>query len=122
MAPDAVNVTAVPLHIAIADAAMDVVGVVVTLIETVCVDEQVPLLPVTEYVVVTVGDAVAVVVITPPAFALHVNDGAPDAVKVTADPLQIAVADGAIDTVGVVATVTDTVFVSVQVPFAPTTV
>ena len=116
------NVTGVPLHIAIDDAAIAVVGVVVTLIEIVCVDEQVPLLPVTEYVVVIVGEAVAVVVVTPPAFALHVNDGAPEAVNVTADPLQIVVADGVITTVGVVAIVKVTVFVSVQVPLAPTTV
>ena len=71
---------------------------------------------------VTVGVAVAVAVVTLPAFALQVYVVAPLAVNVTGLPLQIVVLDEAIDTVGVGVTVTVIVFTSVHVPLAPVTV
>ena len=98
-------------------------GITVMLMVFVLVQPLVPV-PVTEYVVVIVGDAIT----TLPVLAFkepegdHVNEVAPLAVNVALEPLQIDVELATTDTVGDGFTVTITVFVSVQFPFVPVTV
>jgi len=71
-APDAVNVTVLPLQIVVLDGVIETEGIVLTFTETVCDLEHVPLAPVTVYVSAATGEAEAVAVVTLPAFALQV--------------------------------------------------
>jgi ribosomal protein L10 len=71
-APLAVSVAVWPAHTAVGVAVTVSVGELVIATETVCVLVQVPLAPVTVYVVFTVGATVAEDAVTLPALALHV--------------------------------------------------
>jgi hypothetical protein len=79
------------------------------------VEEHVPLVPVTVYVVVEDGLTVTEVPLSAPGF--HVYVVAPDAVSVVDVPSQMVIADGETVTVGVGTTVTVTCAEEVQ-PFA----
>lgn len=117
------NVTAVPLQTAVAEDTALTVGVGFTLTETVCVEVQPVLSPVTVYVSLADGETVTTDVVALLALLLQVYVAAPDAVKVTEAPLQIVVVDAAMATVGVVFTLTVIVFVDVQPPpLSPVTV
>lgn len=85
MAPDAVNVAVPALQIVCGVTLNDGTALTVTVV-TDCFEQPFALVPVTEYVVVTVGDKVAVAVRSPDD---QVYVDAPDTVKVVALPLQI---------------------------------
>lgn len=72
VAPDAVSVELPLLQIVVGDATAVTVGVVITFTASVNVPGHPPLSPFTVYVPDATGDAVAVAVVTLPAFALHV--------------------------------------------------
>ncbi len=99
------------------------VGVGLTVTTTVAILEQLPLLPVTVYEVVTVGDAVtlAAVVELNPVAGLQLYVVAPLAVRVVLPPEQMEV-EGLTVTVGEVVTVTVTGTLDEQPLVVPVTV
>jgi hypothetical protein len=96
------------------------VGVEVTVRTTVTEFVQLPLLPVTVYVVVVAGETETDDPLKEPG--IHVYVVAPEAVNVDELPEQIPVGFAEAVTVGVGLTVIATVLVPVQLPFAPVTV
>ena len=114
VAPPPVRTALCPTQIAVGDATEVTVGFGETVSKTVCVAVQFPLAPITVYVSLATGETETVDVIALPAFALHVYVVAPDAVNVTALPLQIVVLDCAIVTVGIGVTFMETVCVDVH--------
>lgn len=72
LAPLAVSTVLCPVQIDAGLAFIETVGVVLTLTEIVCVAVQVPLAPVTVYVVATPGETETVDVVALPALALQV--------------------------------------------------
>src|SRR6266487_991252 len=98
LAPLAVSVTELPAHTEVADAVIVMFGESVTVIVCDAVPEQFdPLLPVTLYVVVEVGDTVMLAVVAP---VLHLKVLAPLAVSVTELPAHTDVAEAVIVIVG----------------------
>lgn len=95
------------------------VGVLPTVTEIVSVSIQVPLAPVTVYVVGTAGETTTALPVREPG--IHVYVVAPVAVKVALFPLQTVVAVLLTLTVGVVLTVRLTVRVTEQLPLDPVT-
>jgi len=125
-APLAVKLVPVPpLHM-LAEAGVTItVGVLLTVIVTVCVLVQLPVVPVTVYVVVIPGLAVTDAPTVPlnPAAGAHVYVEAPLAVRfVPLPPVHMLAAAGVTVTVGVGFTVTTTVAASEQLPVVPVTV
>src|SRR4051812_640242 len=98
---------------------MVTVGVGVTEIVTVCIAEQVPLVAVTEYGVVTDGDTVILLLFEP---VFHVYDVAPVAVSTAEFPEQSVGEDVMINTVGEGNTVIVITLDAVHVPLLPANV
>ena len=99
------------------------VGATFTTTETVSVPVHPLLSPVTVYVVFVIGETDAVEVVTLPALALQVYVVAPDAVKITPEPLQIIVFDETAFMVGVALTFTAIVCVDMHPPpLSPVTI
>lgn len=123
-APDAVSDTLLPLQIVGADGVTLTVGKGFTVTVTFFVlTHPFASVPVTVYVVVDVGFAVTVapVVGDKPVAGLHVYVDAPDAVRETLAPIQIAGADGVTAIVGNTFTVKVTID-DVTDPHAPVTI
>ena len=121
-APEALNATVAPLpeQIEVGVAVAVIVGVGLTNSVTVLVFVQPPLEPVTEYVVVTVGETVTLAPINEPGIQVYVV--APDADKVALLPAQMTVGETEAVTVGVLLTVREMVRVLVHDPLDPVTV
>lgn len=98
------------------------VGVGVTVTETVALLSQPLAVPLTVNVCVDEGETDTVLVVAPPAFALHVYVVAPPPVSVTDCPLQIVVAEVLAVTTGKATTVTVAVLDELHEPELPVTV
>lgn len=124
MAPLATSVAPTPEHTAAEDGLIVKVGVAVTVIIDESIAEQLPLVPVTVYVVVTAGEAVTIapVVELRPVNGLHEYVVAPLAVRLTLLPEHIDDAGGAMVTVGVLPTVITIESILVHFPVLPVTV
>lgn len=119
LAPFAVSVVELPLHTEEAPET-ETLGMACTVIGSVVVAEQVPLVPVSVYVVEAAGVTVIEVVVRLPGCQVYVL--APLAVSVVDVPAQIVFSEADAATEGVAFTVTVSVRVSVQPPVVPTTV
>jgi hypothetical protein len=120
-APAAVNVVLEPLQIFVGDAEATSVGVGVTSKFVVVLEvHPAALVPITVKMVELAGVTVTVAPLKFPGF--QVKDAAPLAVKVAVLPLQIDVGELLAIIVGVGFTITLTVRVDEQTPFAPVTV
>ena len=97
-------------------------GKAVTLTATVPAEVQPDVLPVTVYVVLVVGVTAAVLVVTLPAFELHVYEEAPLPVNVVLCPLQILDAAVAKVKEGDAVTFTEIVLVELHPKLVPVTV
>jgi hypothetical protein len=121
VAPEAVNVAEDPTQIAVGVAVAVIVGTVFTIIETVFVEVQRPLEPVTVYVVETAGETTTGVPSKAPGFHVYVK--APVALKVAVSPRHIVVLEVAAVKVGVGFTIKVRVVCDEQpVALAPITV
>jgi hypothetical protein len=119
-APVPVKVAVLPIHNTVGLELAVKVSVGFTVNETVVVFEQIPLSPVTVYIVVAVGVTTIVVPVNAPGF--HVYEVAPFAVNVDELPEHIAVGDAIAVTVGLAMTFIVSVLVVEQpVILAPVT-
>ena len=121
-APLACNCIELPEQITGAAGIIEMFGLLFTVTVTVAASVQVPIVPVTIYVVVpTGGEAFGLNTVaeeSPPA-GVHEYEFAPPAVSCTLSPAQICAEVGLTFTDGEVFTVTGTLIVSAQVPIFP---
>jgi hypothetical protein len=119
-APLAFKVAELPAQIFVADGETDKVGKEFTVILTVCVLLQLnEFVPLTVYVVVTVGETTTLLPVKAPGFHVYVD--APFAVRLLDWPAQIVGLEATAVTVGKGFTIRFRICEEIQMPFAPVT-
>jgi hypothetical protein len=124
VAPLAVSPTDCPLQMLAVLGVMLTVGVVFTVTDTVAVELQLPVVPVTVYVIFVVGLAVGLdeLGLARLVVGVHEYEVAPLACNCTELPEQITGVAGVMEMFGLLFTVTVTDAVPVHVPVVPVTV